>query len=60
MKKEIAQEAQKLESKKSSSSLLERYIQRNIADQMQGIDDEILAKAIKTLLSQEQKNKHLH
>lgn len=44
-----------------SSPLLERYLQKTMTDHVQGIDDELLAKAIKTLLAEEKdKNKHLN
>lgn len=44
-----------------SSPLLERYLQKTMTDHVQGINDEILAKAIKTLLAEEKdKNKHLN
>ncbi len=44
-----------------SSVLLERYLQKNMTDRMQQVDDEALAKAIKTLLyADEKKNKRLN
>ena len=46
---------------KGSSPLLERYLQKTMTDHVQNIDEEILAKAIKTLLAEEKdKNKHLN
>ena len=46
---------------KGSSPLLERYLQKTMTDHVQDIDDELLAKAIKTLLAEEKdKNKHLN
>ena len=44
-----------------SSVLLERYLQKNMTDRMQQVDDEALAKAIKTLhYADEKKNKRLN
>lgn len=46
---------------KGSSPLLERYLQKMMTDHVQGIDDELLAKAIKNLLADgKNKNKHLN
>lgn len=46
---------------KGSSPLLERYLQKTMTDHVRGIDDELLAKAIKNLLADEKdKNKHLN
>ena len=43
------------------SPLLERFLQKNMTDRMQAVDDEVLAKAIKTLLFEEnKKNKRLN
>ena len=43
------------------SPLLERFLQKNMTDHMQAVDDEVLAKAIKTLLFEEnKKNKRLN
>lgn len=44
----------------SASPLLERYLQRSMTDRMKEIDDESLAKAIKTLLYEEKRKKHLN
>lgn len=53
--------AQKKESNEQASPLLERYLQKNMTDRMQGFGDEELAKAIQTLLYQDsEKNKHLN
>ena len=55
MKKDEQQNA------KGSSPLLERYLQKTMTEHVQNIDDELLAKAIKTLLAEEKdKNKHLN
>ena len=44
-----------------SSVLLERYLQKNMTDRMQHVDDEVLAMAIKTLLNADnKKNKRLN
>lgn len=57
-KQQIKQEEPKKE--ESASPLLERYLQRNMTDRMKEIDDEALAKAIKTLLYEEKSKKHLN
>lgn len=45
----------------SASPLLERFLQRTMTDRMRDLDDEALAKAIKTLLYDEEKSKkHLN
>ncbi len=47
--------------KGSSSPLLERYLQKTMTDQMQQVDDQLLASAIQTLLYEgKQKNKRLN
>ena len=46
-------------SSSGSSPLLERYLQKNMTDHMREIDDESLARAIKTLLYEES-NKNLN
>lgn len=44
-----------------ASPLLERFLQRTMTDRMRDLDDEALAKAIKTLLYDEEKSKkHLN
>ena len=46
---------------KSASPLFERFLQRTMTDRMRDLDDETLAKAIKTLLYEEEKSKkHLN
>lgn len=46
---------------KSASPLLERFLQRTMTDRMRDVDDETLAKAIKTLLYDEERSKkHLN
>lgn len=46
---------------KETSHLLERYLQKNMTDHMRNVDDEALAKAIQTLLYEdEKKKKHLN
>ena len=45
--------------KKKGSPLLDRMIQRSMADRMKNVDDEILAKAIKTLLMKDD-NKYMN
>lgn len=53
--------AQKKGANEQASPLLERYLQKNMTDRMQGFGDEELAKAIQTLLYQDsEKNKHLN
>lgn len=44
----------------AASPLLERYLQKTMTDRMQEVDDEALAKAIKTLLSKDETKKHLN
>ncbi|MBQ1275540.1 MAG: hypothetical protein IIY08_09205 [Cellulosilyticum sp.] len=46
-------------SSSGSSPLLERYLQKNMTDHMREMDDESLARAIKTLLYEES-NKNLN
>ena len=42
-------------------SILERFLQKNMTDRMQAVDDEVIAKAIKTLLFEDNnKNKRLN
>lgn len=44
-----------------NSPLLERFLQKNMTDCMQAVDDEVIAQAIKTLLFEENnKNKRLN
>ena len=53
--------AKPLVKKEGYSPLLERFLQKNMTDRMQAVDDEVLAKAIKTLLFEEnKKNKRLN
>ncbi|MBE6023306.1 MAG: hypothetical protein E7231_08750 [Cellulosilyticum sp.] len=55
------QDTKKQENEGGNSPLLERYLQKNMTDHMRNVDDEALAKAIKTLLYEEgNKNKHLN
>lgn len=44
-----------------SSPLLERYLQKTMTDYMRNVDDEVLAKAIQTLLYEDKnRNKHMN
>ena len=64
IKKKPAKEAAEIKKESEGSSpLLERYLQKTMTDQMQNVDDEVLAKAIQTLLykdKEKKKNKHLN
>ena len=52
--------AQKVEDSNAPSPLLERYLQKNMTDQMQVVSDEVLAKAIKTLLVEDEMKNDKH
>ena len=51
---------QKAEDNNAPSPLLERYLQKNMTDQMQVVSDEVLAKAIKTLLVEDEMKNDKH
>lgn len=46
--------------KQNNSGLLDQYIQRSLANQVQHIDEKAIAMAIKTLLQEGKDNKTLH
>lgn len=50
----------KAEDSCAASPLLERYLQKNMTDQMQVVSDEVLAKAIKTLLLEDEMKNDKH
>lgn len=50
----------KAEDNHAASPLLERYLQKNMTDQMQVVSDEVLAKAIKTLLLEDEMKNDKH
>lgn len=51
----------KQEVTQKASPLLERYLQKTMTDRMQDVDSELIAKAIKTLLSEDnEKNTRLN
>lgn len=54
----VQEAPQKVEEKKNL--LLDHFIQRKVADQMQQMDEKAIAMAIKSLLQEEQDNKTLH
>ena len=51
---------QKLEERHAASPLLERYLQKNMTDRMQVVSDEAIAKAIKTLLLEDEMKNDKH
>lgn len=57
----ITTERQSKKEEQNPSPLLERFLQKTMTDRMQVVDDEVLAKAISTLLFEEkEKNKRLN
>ena len=58
---EVAEKQEREEKEgQGSSPLLERYLQKNMTDQMQVVSDEVLAKAIKTLLYEDEMKNDKH